>query len=97
MCSNILLAKVSDSGKSGTWDCLEIPESQLTLLKMLEWWNSVESYLYCGFSDHFGLTLAPPNSAPVAEALIGPYIIIFSGAILGGAKYDLRKSQTSES
>ena len=55
---------------------------------MLEWWNSVESYLYCGFSDHFGLTLAPPNIAPVAEALIGPYIIIFSGAILGGANPD---------
>ena len=30
--------------------------------------------------------LAPPNIAPVAEALIGLYIIICSGAILGGAK-----------
>ena len=37
------------------------------------------------------LGLAPPNIAPVAEALIGLYIIIFSGAILGGA--ELRSTQ----
>ena len=36
-------------------------------------------------------TLAPPNIAPVAEALIGLYIIIFSGEILGGAN-SIRRS-----
>ncbi len=35
---------------------------------------------------HGYLSLAPSNIAPVAEDLMGLYIIIFSGAILGGAK-----------
>ena len=41
---------------------------------------------YCCRVCKLGSGLAPPNIAPVAEAPICLYIIIFSGAILGGAK-----------
>jgi hypothetical protein len=39
--------------------------------------------------------LAPPNIAPVAEDLMGLYIIIFSGAILGGAEHGVSPTCTN--
>ena len=51
MCSNILLAKVSDSGKSGTWDCLDITIKARVLGKF------DTLYFYCDLSISYNINL----------------------------------------
>ena len=74
----------------GIWTLLFIliPCSLIYYLKKVRYFGKLGTFGLPGVHRFFlnlAPLLAPPNIAPVAEALIGLYIIIFSGAILGGA------------